>query len=142
MAIVQAFCNSCKAEILEGIHNFSNPGGHTFKVALYTASANLDATTTAYSATNEVSSTNYTAGGATLASVTPALVSGVAVITFTNVTWTSVTFSALGAVIYNTSAANRAICVLNFGTVQTAASQNFTIQWPTADNVNGILRIA
>ena len=156
MAITQAMTTSFKQEILQGIHNFtSGSGGGTttttgsgnvFKIALYTSSASLSATTTAYSTSNEVSGTNYTAGGNTLTNVTPTTSSTTALTDFADTTWSSSTITARGALIYNSSTtagtADRAIVVLDFGADKTSTSGDFTIQFPAADASNAIIRIA
>lgn len=142
MAITQAACSSYKQELALGLHNFSNPGGNTFKIALYTVAASLDATVTSYTSASEVSSANYAAGGTALSAVTPAVVNGVAVVSFATAMWTAVSFSAAGALIYNSSNGNRAVCVLSFGTVYTPVNQNFTIQFPVANDQTAIIRIA
>lgn len=144
MAITTAMCTSFKVELLTGTHNFTNSTGNTFKIALYTSSATLDATTTAYSATNEVSSsgTNYTAGGATLTNVTPTSSSTTAYTDFADAAWSSASFTANGALIYNSSASNKAVCALAFGADKTVSSGTFTVVFPTADASNAILRLA
>jgi len=156
MAITQAMTTSFKQEILQGIHNFtSGSGGGTttttgsgnvFKIALYTSSASLSATTTAYSTSNEVSGTNYTAGGNTLTNVTPTTSSTTALTDFADTTWSSSTITARGALIYNSSttagAADRAIVVLDFGADKTSTSGDFTIQFPAAGASTAIIRIA
>lgn len=156
MAIDQAMCTSFKQEILQGIHNFtSGSGGGTttttgsgnvFKIALYTSSASLSATTTAYSTSNEVSGTNYTAGGNTLTNVTPTTSSTTALTDFADTTWSSSTITARGALIYNSStaagSADRAIVVLDFGADKTSTSGDFTIQFPAAGASTAIIRIA
>jgi hypothetical protein len=143
MAITQAVCNSFKTEILTGTHNFTASTGHTFKLALYTSSATLDKSTTAYSATNEVgNSGTYSAGGASLTSSTPTLSTDTAVCDFADVSFTSATITARGALIYNSSASNKAVCVLDFGSDKTSTAGTFSIVFPTADAANAILRIA
>ena len=142
MAITQALCTSFKVECLTGTHNFTNTTGDTFKVALYTSSATMDATTTAYSATNEISGTGYTAGGATLTTVTPAASGTTATVSFSNVTWSTATITARGALIYNSSKSNKAVAVIDFGSDKSSTAGNFTIQWPTNDASNAIVRIA
>ena len=156
MAIDQAMCTSFKQEILQGIHNFtSGSGGGTttttgsgnvFKIALYTSSASLSATTTAYSTSNEVSGTNYTAGGNTLTNVTPTTSSTTALTDFADTTWSSSTITARGALIYNSSTtagtADRAVVVLDFGADKTSTSGDFTIQFPAAGASTAIIRIA
>lgn len=147
MAITQAICNSFKQEILQGKHDFTNGTGHTFKIALYTSSATLDKTTTDYSATNEVSGTGYSAGGAALTTVTPTVSSDVAFTDFADVTFSSATITANGALIYNTttgggSGTTEGVCVLAFGGDKSSTNGDFTIQFPTADSSNAIIRIA
>jgi len=143
MAITQAICTSFKQELMQGTHNFTNSTGNSFKIALYTSSATLGATTTAYSATNEVSGTGYTAAGAALTNVTPTTSSTTAYIDFSDVSWTSSTITARGAVIYNdTASGDPAVCVLDFGADKTSTAGTFTVQFPTADASNAIIRIA
>lgn len=150
MAITQAMCTSFKVDLLNGVHVFSNAGGgtpDTFKIALYTSSTTLDATTTAYGTpTNEVSnvSTGYTTGGNTLtvASATPTSSGTTAYVSFnTPVTWPSATFTARGALIYNSSKSNKAVAVLDFGADKSVSGATFTVQMPTADATNAIIRI-
>ena len=140
MAITQAMCTSFKAEALAGIHDFT---ADTFKIALYTSSATLDATTTAYSATNEASGTNYTAGGETLTVVGGSVnTSGTtAFVDFADVTWTSATITARGALIYNSSQSNKAVAVLDFGSDKTSTAGDFEIAMPAADASNAIIRL-
>ncbi len=145
MAITQAMCTSFKKQLLEGEHNFKSSGGNTFKIALYTSSATLDSSTTAYSATNEVSGTGYSAGGATLTNVSPTTSGTTAYIDFSDVTWSTSTITARGAMIYNSTAVNYtnpAVCILDFGTDKTSTAGDFTIQFPVADASNAIIRIA
>lgn len=142
MAITQALPNSFKKELLEGTHNFTNGTGDVFKVALYTSSATLDASTTAYSSTNEVSGTGYTAGGATLTTVSPSLSGSTAIVDFADVTWSSATITARGALIYNASKSNKAVLVLDFGSNKSSTDGEFTIVFPTADASNAIIRIS
>lgn len=143
MAITQAICTSFKKELMQGTHNFTASTGNSFKIALYTSSATLGATTTAYSATNEVSGTGYTAAGAALTNVTPTTSSTTAYIDFSDVSWTSSTITARGAVIYNdTASGDPAVCVLDFGADKTSTAGTFTVQFPAADASNAILRIA
>lgn len=140
MAITQAMCTSFKAELLAGVHDFTTD---TFKIALYTSSATLDASTTAYSATNEASGTNYTAGGETL-TVTGGSVSTsgtTAFIDFSDVSWAASTITARGALIYNSSQANKAVAVLDFGADKSSADGTFEITMPAADASNAIVRL-
>ena len=145
MAITSAICNSFKQELLVGTHNFTASSGNSFKIALYTSSATLNKSTTAYSTTNEISNTSgsaYSAGGAALTSVTPTLDSSTAVCDFADVSFTSATFTANGALIYNSSQSDKAVAVIAFGGDKTVTSGTFTIQFPTADASNAIIRIA
>ena len=142
MAITQAMCTSFKVELLTGTHNFTNSTGDTFKIALYTSSATLDATTTAYSATNEVSGTGYSAGGNTLTNVTPTSSGTTAFTDFADTTWSTATITARGALIYNSTESDKAVCVLDFGSDKTSTAGDFTIIFPTADASNAIIRIA
>ena len=156
MAITQAVCTSFKQELLQGIHNFTNGSGggtttttgtgNAFKLALYTSSATLDATTTAYTVTNEVAGTGYSAGGGALTNVTPTTSGTTALTDFADLTFSSATITARGALIYNSSTtagtADRAVLVLDFGGDKTSTAGDFTIQFPTADASNAIIRIA
>lgn len=140
MAITQAMCTSFKVDLLDGEHDFA---ADVFKIALYTSSATLDATTTAYSATNEASGTGYTAGGNTLTvSTTPTSSGTTAFVSFSNTTWSAATITARGALIYNSSKTNKAVAVLDFGADKTSTAGDFTINFPTADASNAIIRIA
>ena len=143
MAITQAVCNSFKSELLGGVHDFDSGSGQVFKLALYSSAANLSAATTVYTSTNEVSATGqYTAGGGVLASQQVSLDGSVAIVDFADLSFTGVTLTAEGALIYNTSASNKAVCVLNFGGDKTATSGTFTIQFPAFTSAAAILRIA
>ena len=142
MAISSAICTSFKQEILVGTHNFTATSGDTFKIALYTSSASLGAGTTAYSTSNEISGTGYTAAGAALTSVTPTTSGTTALCDFADVSFTSASFTANGALIYNSSQSNKAVAVIAFGGDKTVSSGTFTIQFPTADASNAIIRIA
>jgi len=143
MPITQAMATSFKQELMQALHDFDNPGGNTFKIALYTSSATLGATTTAYSATNEVTTGgNYTAGGNTLTAVTPTSSGTTAFTDFADTTWVSATITANGALIYNNTNSNRAVAVLAFGGDKTSTNGDFTIVFPTADASNAIIRIA
>ena len=137
-----ALCTSFKKELLEGVHNFKNSGGNTFKLALYTSSASLGASTTAYSTSNEVSGTGYTAAGAALTSVTPTTSGTTAFCDFSDLTFSSSTITANGALIYNDTQSDKAVCTLAFGGDKTSTSGDFTISFPTADASNAIIRIA
>ena len=146
MAITQAMCTSFKTELLEGKHDFTN-GADAYKLALFTSSATLSAATTDYSTTNEVSGTGYTAGGGTLVNVTPTSSGTTAFTDFNDLTFTSSTITANGAMIYNTQSAGGtgttdAVCILAFGSDKSSTNGDFTIQFPTADASNAIIRIA
>jgi hypothetical protein len=143
MAITSAICNSFKTELLTGTHNFSASGGNTFNLALYTSSASLGASTTAYTTSNEVSGSGYTAKGNALTSVDPALSGSTAVCDFADTSFTSASFTARGCLIFNDSASgDPAVCAIDFGSDKTVTSGTFTIQFPTADASNAIIRIA
>ena len=146
MAITSAICNSFKTEILTAVHNFTASTGNTFNLALYTSSATLNKTTTAYSATNEITNdagSAYTAKGEALTSVTPALSGDTACCDFADVSWTSASFTANGCLIFNDSAAgDPSVCAIAFGGDKTATNGTFTIQFPTADASDAIIRIA
>lgn len=142
MAITQALCTSFKKELFEAIHDF-NVAGNTFKMALYTSSADLGPSTTAYTATNEITGTNYVAGGATLTNIDPANSGTVGYIDFADVSWSSATFSGVrGALIYNdTAAGDPAVCVLDFGSDKSVSAGTFTVQFPVAGASTAIVRI-
>jgi len=149
MAISQAMATSFKVDLLNGVHAFGttvtrgSTNADTFKIALYTSSATLDATTTAYTVTNEVSGTGYTAGGNTLTvSQTPTSTSTTAWLDFADTTWASSTITANGALIYNDTNSDKAVAVLAFGGDKTSTNGDFTIVFPTADSSNAIIRIA
>jgi len=143
MAITQAMCTSFKKELLEAVHNFKDSGGDTFKIALYTSSASLAASTTAYATTNEIADGNgYSTGGNTLTRVDPSSSGTTGFTDFANTTWSSATITARGALIYNSSDSDKAVAVLDFGADKTSTSGDFTIQFPVADASNAIIRIA
>ena len=137
-------CTSFKQEILQGVHDFTVSTGDTFKLALYTNSASFTAATTAYTATNEVgNSGTYAAGGGTLTNGTPTTSGTTAFTDFDDLSFTSATITARGALIYNdTAAGDPAVVVLDFGSDKTSTAGTFTIQFPTADASNAIIRIA
>ena len=137
-------CTSFKQEILQGVHNFTNGSGNTFKLALYDNSASFTAATTAYTSTNEVANSgSYAAGGGTLTNVTPTTSGTTAFTDFADLSFTSATITAFGALIYNdTAAGNPTVCVLDFGGAKTSTAGTFTIVFPTADASNAIIRIA
>lgn len=157
MPITQAMCTSFKAELLLAVHDFRATGGDTFKLALYTSSADLNANTTAYAATNEVSGTNYTAGGGTLTRLgvvtsNNTASTGTGFTDFSDLTFTNATITARGALIYNntpsansnanTTLTNAAVCALDFGSDKTSTDGDFTIIFPTASNTAAIIRIS
>jgi hypothetical protein len=140
-------CTSFKDELLEGVHDFRSSGGDTFKLALYTNSSSFTAATTAYTATNEVANSGtYSAGGGTLTNISPAVSGTTAFTDFSDLSFTSATITARGALIYNTTPAhtytNPTVAVLDFGSDKTSTTGTFTIQFPTADATNAIIRIA
>ena len=142
MAIYQTMCTSFKAEVAQGLHNFTTGTGNVFKIALYTASADLGADTTVYTASNEASGTNYTAGGIALTNITPTTSGTTAYWSFQNVTFSNVTLTCAGALIYNLTNNNRAVCVLNFGSTIVKSGQNLTITFPVLEATDAVLRIA
>jgi FtsP/CotA-like multicopper oxidase with cupredoxin domain len=149
MAITQAMATSFKVEILDGIHNFgvgvirASTAADTFKIALYTSSATLSAATTAYTTSNEVVGTGYTAGGNTLVVSTVPVSSGTtAYLSFSNTSWSTASITARGAMIYNASQSNKCVAVLDFGSDKTSTAGTFTIVFPTADATDAIIRIA
>lgn len=143
MAITQAVANSFKGELLTATHNFTAATGNVFKLALYTSAATLSSATTVYANTNEVANSGqYVTGGGVLTNVSPVVSSGVAFIDFADISFTGVTLTAAGALIYNTSATNKAVCVLSFGSDKTATSGTFTIQFPADTTSAAILRIS
>jgi hypothetical protein len=137
-------CTSFKKELMQATHNFNSAGGNTFKLALYDNSASFTAATTAYTATNEVAASgSYSAGGGALTNVTPTSSGTTALTSFSNLSFTSATITAYGALIYNSSAAgNPSVIVLDFGSAKTSTAGTFTIIFPTADASNAIIRIA
>jgi hypothetical protein len=143
LSIDQAVCNTFKSELLGAVHDFDSGSGQVFKLSLYQSNAVLNASTTIYTSSNEVSATGtYTAGGGALQNQLVSLDTGVAIVDFADLSFTGVTLSALGALIYNSSAANKSVCVLDFGAVKTATSGTFTIQFPAFTSSSAILRIA
>jgi hypothetical protein len=143
MAITSAICTSFKVEILKGVHDFTATTGNTFNLALYTSDASLGASTTAYTTSNEVSGTGYTAKGNALTSQTPVASSTTAVCDFSDTSFTSASFTARGCLIFNDSATgDPAVCAIDFGADKTVTSGTFTIQFPAADASNAIIRIA
>lgn len=139
-------CTSFKQQLLEGVHDFRVTGGDTFYMALYTNSASFTAATTAYTATNEITGTGYTAGGGLLVNVNPSSSGTTALTDFADEVWTTASFTARGALIYNSTPAhtytNPTVVVLDFGSDKTASAGDFTVVFPTADASNAIIRIA
>lgn len=157
MAITQAMCTSFKAELMLAVHDFRATGGDAFKLALYTSSASLDANTTAYTTSNEVTGTNYTAGGGALTNLGVVTSNnnsstGTGFTDFSDLTFSNATITARGALIYNstpsansnanTTLTNAAVAVLDFGSDKTSTDGDFTIIFPTATNTTAIIRIA
>ena len=148
MSISQTATTSFKVELLQAIHSFGPTSPDTFKIALYTASANIGPTTTVYTTTNEVVGTGYTAGGNTLV-ISTSPTSGnnaanvpTAFVSFSNTTWTSASFTARGALIYNSTEGNKSVAVLDFGADKTVSNDTFQIIFPTADATSAIVRIS
>lgn len=147
MAITSAICTTFKKELLERKHDFNATSGHTFKIALYTSAATLGAATTAYTTTDEVVGTGYTAGGTTLTNIDPTSSGTTAFIDFNDATWASATITAAGAVIYNTTTdggtgTTNAVAVISFGGDKTSTNGDFVVQFPVADASNAIVRLA
>ena len=143
MAITSAMCTSFKKELLEGKHNFLNSGGDTFKLALYTSSASLGASTTAYTTSEEVSGTGYSAKGNTLTRVDPSTDGTTAITDFADTTFSSSTITARGALIFNEdTTGDTSVIVLNFGSDKVSSAGDFTITFPAANASNAIIRIA
>jgi hypothetical protein len=147
MAITSALCTSFKKELLEGKHDFNAVGGHTFKIALYTSSATLDAATTDYTTSDEVVGTGYTAGGIALTNIDPDSSGTTAFIDFTDATLTNATLTVAGALIYNSTTdggtgTTNAVAVIDFGGDKTSTNGDFVVQFPTADASNAIIRIS
>lgn len=138
MPITAALCNSYKQEILQGVHE----AGDAYKIALFTSSATLSKATTAYSTSNEVTGTGYTAGGATLASFAVTLDTDTAILDFADATWATSTITARGALIYNSTQSNKAVAVLDFGSDITSTAATFTVAFPAASAAAGLIRIA
>lgn len=138
MAINTALCTSFKKELFEAVHDFTSD---TFKIALYSSSASLGAATTAYSTSNEISGTGYSAGGVTLSVVAPSIDGTTGLVDFGNPSWSNSTFSTSGALIYNSSKSNKAVAVFSFGSSQSVSSANFNITMPAAAAGTAIVRI-
>jgi hypothetical protein len=143
--IVQAFCTSFKKQLLEGVHDFRVVGGDVFKIALYTEAANINVTTSQYTTTGEISGTGYTAGGLTLTNIAPSEYNLAGVCSFQTATWAGASFSARGALIYNTTPAhtytNPVCLVLDFGTTRFAVNNSFSVQFPQITDLSAIIRI-
>lgn len=139
MAITQAMCSSFKQELLDAVHDLNTD---TIKIALFTSSATLGASTTAYSTSDEVVGTGYTAGGNTLSSPSISLDGTTAIVDFADTTWSAATITARGALIYNSSKSNKAIAVLDFGSDKSSTNGDFTVVMPAANASNAIIRIA
>ncbi len=146
MAITSAICTSFKVEILKAVHNFTASSGNTFNIALYDSDASLGAGTTAYTTSEEISNTSgsaYSAKGKALTSVTPVASSTTAVCDFSDISWTSASFTARGCMIFNDSASgDPSVCCIDFGGDKTATNGTFTVQFPTANSSDAIIRIA
>ena len=142
MAITQTLCTSFKKALFDGEMDFSADSSQTFKIALYTSSADLSASTTAYATTNEVSGTGYTAGGNTLIVVAPTTSGTTAYLDFADTIWNSATITARGALIYRSTTGNPAIAVLDFGADKSTTGGAFEIKFPVADASNAIIRLA
>ena len=142
MAITQALCTSFKKELLEGGHTFDSGTGNTFKMALYTSAASLGEATTAYTTSEEVTGTGYTAGGNTLTKISPTLSGTTGFIDFVNTSWTTATFTARGALIYNSTNSNKAVAVLDFGGDKDVSIGTLSIAFPTPSSSAAIIRIA
>jgi hypothetical protein len=139
MPITQGMASSFKQQILLAEHDMDTD---VFKIALYTSAANLDASTTVYTTSNEVTGTGYTAGGNTLTGATVTLTGTTAFVDFSDTSWSTATITARGALIYNSSKSNKAVAVLDFGSDKTSTGGTFTIQFPVNDATNAIIRIA
>jgi hypothetical protein len=148
MSILQGATTSFKVQLLQAVHNFGPTSPNTFKIALYTANADINASTTIYSTTNEVTGTGYTAGGNTLV-ISTSPTSGnnssnisTAYISFNNTSWTNATFTARAALIYNSTQGNKSVAVLDFGADKTVSNDTFQIIFPTPDANSAIVRIS
>jgi hypothetical protein len=142
MAIVQTMCTSFKAEVARGLHNFTRTTGNVFYLALYVATANLGADTQTYTSQGEASGTNYSPGGLALTNITPLSSGFTGYWSFDDLTFSNVTLTCAGALIYNSTNGNRAVCVLNFGSTVTKTGQDLTITFPPMGATDSILRIS
>ena len=141
MAIFQTMCTSFKAEVARALHNFTASTGDVFKIALYVASATIDASTTAYTSAGESSGTNYTAGGSSVTNITPTTSGTTGYWSFENATFSNVSLSCAGALIYNSTNQNRAVCVLSFGNTIVKSASDLTITFPAPGATDAVLRI-
>ena len=135
-------CNSYKFEVMTGLHNMTVTTGDVFKMALYTNTASFVAATTAYTTVNEITGTAYVAGGGTLTNITPVLDTTTGIADFVDQVWSTATFTARGALIYNSTAGTNTVCVLDFTADKTATAGDFTVQFPAATAAAAIIRIA
>ena len=142
MAITSTLTTSFKQELLEAVHNFKNSGGDTFKLALYTSSATLGATTTSFTTTNQVSGTNYTSGGSALTNVTPTATGTTGITDFADLTFSTATITARGCMIYNDTNSDKSVATIDFGGDKTSTAGDFTIVFPAAAASTAIIRIA
>ena len=142
MAISSTLTTSFKVELLTGTHNFTNSSGNTFKLALYTSSATLGATTTAFTTTGQASGTNYTSGGAALTNVTPSATGTTAVTDFADLTFSTATITARGCMIYNDTNRDKSVATIDFGGDKTSTAGDFTIVFPAKAASTAIIRIA
>jgi hypothetical protein len=142
MAITSAICTSFKQELLVGTHNFTNSSGNSFKLALYTSSANLSAATTAFTTTGQASGTNYSSGGSALTNVTPFATGTTAVCDFNDLTFSNATITARGCLIYNDTQSDKAVCAVDFGGDKTSTAGDFTVVFPTPTATGAIIRLA
>lgn len=140
MALSQTLCTIFKTNLLKGVENFNTGTLYTYKIALYDGTATLNADTLVYTTAGEIVGTGYTAGGEVLAPTIPVSGSGTAYVSFSDITWALASFTCLGALVYNATT-GAAVCVLNFGSEKSAVN-SFTIQFPTADATNAILRVS
>jgi hypothetical protein len=141
MAITSAICTSFKQELLVGTHNFTN-GANSFKLALYSSSANLGAATTAFTTTGQASGTNYSSGGSALTNVTPFATGTTAVCDFNDLTFSNATITARGCLIYNDTQSDKAVCAVDFGGDKTSTAGDFTVVFPTPTATGAIIRLA
>ena len=142
MAITSARCTSFKQELLVGTHKFTNSSGNSFKLALYTSSANLGAATTAFTTTGQASGTNYSSGGSALTNVTPFATGTTAVCDFNDLTFSNATITARGCLIYNDTQSDKAVCAVDFGGDKTSTAGDFTVVFPTPTATGAIIRLA